>query len=139
MYERILFPHDASAAATEALTHLRAMASATGAEVLLLHVVEPTPLDLDVAGTSPDDAELSNPALEELAAELRAQGLGQVRTLVLEGPPGERIVEAARDQACDLIVIGTRGHGGVRRLVLGSVGDYVMRHADVPVLLVHAG
>jgi nucleotide-binding universal stress UspA family protein len=51
---------------------------------------------------------------------------------------GDIIVDAARAGGADLIVMGTHGRTGVRRLVLGSVAEHVLRHADCPVVSVHA-
>lgn len=52
------------------------------------------------------------------------------------GSPGERICKAADDHKADLIVMGTRGLGVLRRTILGSVSDYVVHHAEVPVTIV---
>lgn len=49
--------------------------------------------------------------------------------------PGEAIVKAAHKQHVDLIVTGTRGLGTVRRTILGSVSDYIIHHAHVPVIV----
>ena len=51
------------------------------------------------------------------------------------GSPGEVIVRVAEDENADIIVIGTRGLGVVRRTLLGSVSDYVLHHAHVPVIV----
>ncbi|XP_078487684.1 universal stress protein YxiE-like [Ciona intestinalis] len=49
--------------------------------------------------------------------------------------PGETIVKIANEEACDVIVMGTRGLGAVRRTILGSVSDYVIHHARIPVII----
>jgi len=51
-------------------------------------------------------------------------------------PVGECIVRGARDYQADLIICGTHGRRGVRRLLIGSDAEYVVRHSPVPVLLV---
>ncbi len=56
--------------------------------------------------------------------------------LLLHGDPGQEICRAAEDLDADVVVIGTRGHGGLRRAVLGSVSDHVIRNAPCPVLTV---
>lgn len=53
----------------------------------------------------------------------------------LHGPPGASIVNAAEKQNADLIVAGSRGHGSVRRTIMGSVSDYIVHHAHVPVMI----
>jgi len=61
-----------------------------------------------------------------------------VRTHVLTGRPDAEIVRFAQERGADLIVMGTRGYGGVKRLLLGSVADHVLRQATCPVLVVPA-
>ena len=57
---------------------------------------------------------------------------------MLEGLPGDRIVEEAQARKSEVVVMSTHGRSGVRRAVLGSVADHVLRHLDeVPLLLVH--
>lgn len=53
----------------------------------------------------------------------------------LNGDPGEQIVQAATKEGADFIVTGSRGRGKLRRTFLGSVSDYVVHHATVPVLV----
>ena len=53
----------------------------------------------------------------------------------LLGAPGESIVKAAEEQDVDIIVVGSRGQGTLRRTILGSISDYVIHHAHVPVLI----
>jgi len=59
-----------------------------------------------------------------------------VRFLVWEGEAGEAILDAASAEGVDMIVVGTRGRGGMERLLMGSVSEHVVRHASVPVLVV---
>jgi nucleotide-binding universal stress UspA family protein len=58
----------------------------------------------------------------------------QVTPVVVEGPPAERLLEAAT--GAELLVVGTRGRGGVKGLLLGSVGQQVVHHAHCPVVIV---
>ncbi|XP_064649043.1 universal stress protein in QAH/OAS sulfhydrylase 3'region-like isoform X2 [Lineus longissimus] len=53
------------------------------------------------------------------------------------GKPGEAILKIAEEEKANLIVLGTRGLGAVRRTILGSVSDYVLHHAHIPVLVCH--
>jgi len=76
--------------------------------------------------------------LESARANLNARGIENVDTVILEGVPGEAIVQAVLDRRCDLVVMGTHGRSGITRTVLGSVADHVVRHLrGVPVLLIH--
>ena len=75
-------------------------------------------------------------AREILEASVDALGLPEAETLICEGDPGREIVRAAVDLGARVIVVGTRGRGGVARFVLGSVSDYVVRNAPCPVVTV---
>jgi nucleotide-binding universal stress UspA family protein len=67
----------------------------------------------------------------------RAKAAGADATfLVWEGDPGDAIVAAADSEGADLIVIGSHGRSGVSRFFIGSVSDYVVRHAHCPVMVV---
>jgi nucleotide-binding universal stress UspA family protein len=56
--------------------------------------------------------------------------------LVWEGDPGDSIAAAVEAEHADLVVVGTRGRSGAERMLLGSVSDHVVRHAECPVLVV---
>lgn len=75
-------------------------------------------------------------ALAALKAELEGAGIKSVRTAIVEGHAGTAIVDAARAERADIIVMATHGRGGLGRAFLGSVADHVVRHGDCPVLLV---
>lgn len=76
--------------------------------------------------------------LAEARTALEASGLKNVTTVVLSGSPGEAIVNEVNSRQSDVVLMGTHGRSGLRRTVLGSVADHVLRHLDeVPVLLVH--
>ena len=75
--------------------------------------------------------------LERHAEQLRAKGL-RVETVLREGYPASVIEEEARDRNVDLIVIGTRGHTGLKHLLLGSVAERVVQKAPCAVLTVKA-
>jgi nucleotide-binding universal stress UspA family protein len=75
-------------------------------------------------------------AVRAIVRRARRQGI-DATFLVWEGSPGAAILSAAQAEEADLIVVGTRGHGRVGRLLLGSVSDHVVRHATCPVLVVH--
>lgn len=65
-----------------------------------------------------------------------ALGIDNVATVILRGNPGPAICEYAEEQGATVIVMGTRGHGGVKRALLGSVADHVVRNAPCPVVVV---
>jgi nucleotide-binding universal stress UspA family protein len=74
---------------------------------------------------------------EQAADWLRGQGL-TVETSVRDGEPGPAVVAEAREWGADLVVVGSRGHTGLRRLFEGSVAHYVVDHAPCPVEVIHA-
>jgi nucleotide-binding universal stress UspA family protein len=73
---------------------------------------------------------------ERVAGWLREQGL-QAEAALREGEPGRAVVEEAKEWGADLVVVGSRGHTGLRRLLEGSVSQYVVDHAHCPVEVVH--
>jgi len=129
MFERILVPLDGSETAEASLAYVELLPS----ERVRLLAVECDQVDLTAVCTAARDCKAY---LEAVAAPLREQGR-DVDTLVAFGNPAEQILALAA--AADLVVMGSHGHGGVRRFVLGSVADQVARHAPVPVMIVRGG
>ncbi len=76
-------------------------------------------------------------ALEEIEDMARDAGVAYER-VVAEGDPGEELLKLCRDPGFDLIVLGTIGKSGLKRFLLGSVAEKVVRHSHVPVLVVPA-
>ncbi|MBK6311619.1 MAG: universal stress protein [Candidatus Microthrix sp.] len=74
-------------------------------------------------------------AEEMLATAQQALGLESVEHQVLIGSPGPTVCAYAEEIGATVIVIGSRGHGGLRRAFLGSVSDHIIRHAHCPVLV----
>jgi nucleotide-binding universal stress UspA family protein len=74
-----------------------------------------------------------------LDAAVSSLGLTGVETLAVIGAPGPSLCELAVGLPASVIVLGTRGHGGLRRAVLGSVSDHVVRNAPCPVLTIGLG
>lgn len=77
------------------------------------------------------DSEARTVALE-VAASL---GVDQAHVVVLRGDPAASLVQHAEEVGASAIVMGTRGRGGLKRAVLGSVSDHVIRHAPCPVIV----
>jgi nucleotide-binding universal stress UspA family protein len=101
----------------------------------------------DVAGTgmaggllSPEaaarhDAEARREGEEVLRATCSSLGLDGAELVVLDGSAGPVLCDLAAALPADVIALGTRGHGGLRRAVLGSVSDHVVRNAPCPVVI----
>lgn len=80
-----------------------------------------------------------NAQLEDFQKYLKAKGVEvDVEGIMVNGKslPGEKICEYAEKNNFDMIVVGSRGLGNIKKYVLGSVSDYVIKHATVPVLVV---
>ena len=74
--------------------------------------------------------------LKEIQTTLKKAGIKNVTTNILEGDARDKIVSVAKKEACDLIIMSTHGRSGIRRALLGSVAEDVVRHAPCPVLLI---
>jgi nucleotide-binding universal stress UspA family protein len=133
----ILHPTDFSATSDAALVHACALAKDYGAKIVVLHVWEP----LIVMGgekypqVPPNDVEETIARLDMLPIP---DASVKVTRKVVVGEPPEEIVREAKERPCDIIVMGTHGHSGLARALLGSVAEGVLRHATCPVLTVRS-
>ena len=140
----ILATTDLSKESIAGVRYAVALAEKAGAAVALLHVAEfPTPPPMPGMRTttfSLQDSEISRRARVRLKSLARRESKGDLNlTPVLRsGNPLYGIITAARERASDLIVIGTRGYTGAKRVLLGSTAERVVRHALCPVLTVPA-
>ena len=75
--------------------------------------------------------------MERLAAQLRGTGL-TMESAIEEGSVDEKIIGYAKQHDIDLITMCTQGYGGIKRRLLGSVTDRVIRSSETPVLVLHA-
>jgi len=147
MYARILVPVDASTAAAAGLKEAVRIARYCDGRLRLLHVVDDLHFAPEAALHPTAPAAAMSTALEAgsaLLQRLRDDALreGGVVESVLVESAGRQVHEIVNDQAqawdAELLVLGTHGRRGVDRLVAGSVAEQVVRHADVPVLLVRS-
>ena len=145
MYQRILVPIDGSHTSNLGLEEAFKLARLTGAQLKLIHVVDPLTFASGFDGYaaySGDVVSLIREAGEKIVAQGRAK-------LADAGLPGEAILiettarrvsdvvdEEAKGWKADLIVIGTHGRRGVRRALMGSDAEQIARSAPAPVLLV---
>jgi nucleotide-binding universal stress UspA family protein len=118
----------------------RALATAAGARLKVIRVLEPTPPGGPTLAYQPDWAEREEERRDEAQAELDAvlADLGDVATgEVVLGNPASELAFAAND--LDLLVTGSRGYGPVMRLMLGSTSTRLVREAPCPVLVLSRG
>jgi nucleotide-binding universal stress UspA family protein len=144
MFRTVLVPLDGSWFAESALPVAARLAKAAGAKLhlVLVHVPAPALVGMgDVVLPTPElEAEMQSEErayIADTAAGISLGGGVAVEVRESDGRAGPEICEEATRIGADLVVMATHGRGGFRRLWLGSVADYVVRHMSVPVLLVH--
>lgn len=143
LYRRILVPTDGSREGRVAIEHAIELASVHDAELHGLYVVNTAsyaglPMESSWEGVDEmlrADAEDAIEAVEAVAEDSAVA----VETEIVDGTPSERIIRYAETNDCDLIVMATRGRGGIDRLLLGSVTEKVVRGSSVPVLTINVG
>ncbi len=138
---KILVPVDFSGPSQKALRYARPFAEQFGASLTLIHVMEPIyyPTDFGYVPMAPQEAEEQRLVelqrrLKQLGAELGATV--SVQTVVRVGRAWKEIVDAAKAQGTDLIIVATHGYTGLQHALLGSVAEKVVRHAPCPALVV---
>ncbi len=151
MYKKILVPIDGSKLAADALLHALDLAKTQRAEVEILHVMsitEDLPREQKTLGNKDSPPEWVKDyvtRVRENDEKMLGEALKRSKALVpgitvssklLLGRPGEVIANEAEKGGYDLIVIGSRGLGGIKELVLGSVSHEVVNKSKVPVLVV---
>jgi nucleotide-binding universal stress UspA family protein len=146
MFKHILLPTDGSDLSQKAVVQGVALAKSLGANVMALFVAPPpTPiiyrLNIPVGYAQPEDH-------QKLIDEATAKALGFVEKACMDAAVAyagfhatsdfaeDEILKAVDRHGCDLIVIGTRGHSGLRGALIGSVTQKVLHNAAVPVMVV---
>lgn len=140
---RMLVPLDGSPLSEQIIPPAVAMARLLGAEVSLVQLVEPVvlPSEFPPGITSFDPGltalmeKQAKDYLDSLAAMLRADGLRVTRASGVTPTVASGLLELAHDPAVGMVALATHGRGGLRRAVLGSVADKLIRGADRPVLV----
>jgi nucleotide-binding universal stress UspA family protein len=138
---KILVPVDFSENSRVAAQYAVDLAKLTGGDLLLFHAYglpvtaypEGFSLPAELLTTLAMDAKQ---AVQKLAKELAWDGSREIQVASEMGAPAQAIVELARTRGFDLIVMGTHGRTGLRRLLIGSVAERVVRLAHCPVLTV---
>ena len=156
MFQKILVALDMSEYGEDVLQKSLAIAKATDAKLMLLHILSPdeegTPVMTGGVGLS--YYEMIDPQYIEMYQnqwqEFATRGLDQLKTYATRaqeagvqaeftqtpGKPGRSICEQAKNWEAELIVMGRRGHSGLSELILGSVSNYVIHHAPCSVMIV---
>ena len=127
MMRKVLAALDGTKASESILPYLETMLSSQDADVTLAHAIREASAPL---------LQKANGYLNRIARGLRAKG-AVVEIRVLVGKPATTIVDLAVNGGYSLVVMCSKGKKGLRRWILGSVAEEVLRHSTVPVLIVH--
>jgi nucleotide-binding universal stress UspA family protein len=143
MFRSILVAIDGSADADRALAEAIDLAQSEHARLTLFTAVAMPPVEAYWGGGGAAAAQLAQDSETEAATILRRATEGvpddvSVSTVLSREPVRPALIEQVECGAHDLVVMGSRGRGAVRAALLGSVSHYVLHHAPVPVMIVHA-
>ncbi len=138
-WAKILCAVDFSDGSRAALEHAADLARRLGADLALIHVREAPRVSVaklvappEVVAADADELRRKLDAWREQAERIAGR---PVRMILESGSPARGIVHRAENEKCDLVVTGSHGRKGLRRLVLGSVAEHVVRHAPCAVLV----
>lgn len=143
MYNKILVPVDGSDCSNNAAFYAAGLAEKLGAELTLLHVLPPLPTYISNYSDRMESIEatlmneFTNEAQTILAKnkQIFSDKNIVVKTKLLLGNPADEICQLSAEKQYDLIVIGSRGLGGIKAYLMGSTSNRVSRHAKCPVLI----
>ncbi len=137
---RIVVGVDGSASSRAALAWAVRQAALTGATVDAVHAWQ-VPVSYGYGyGYAmilpvPDLEKIAGQVIDKAVAEVADLAPGvEIRTVIVEGNPARALLDAAKD--ADLLVVGSRGHGGFTEALLGSVSQHCVHHADCPVVVI---
>jgi universal stress protein A len=139
---RILVPVDFSEHSKKALKYAAAFGEQFGAEVLLLHIVEPIVYPVEMGFVPPEIEDVGVKMVQ--SAKERLQEIADsdlklpVKTAILvrQGTPFQQVSAVAKEKGADLIIVTTHGYTGLKHVLLGSTAERIVRHAPCPVLVV---
>ena len=162
--KKILYATDLSESAVHAFSYAVSLANLYGAGITILHVLAEFPGEEFITNMISTDTwkEIKNrhysearnqligkhrehvalkEVLEAFSEEAQAEANDQPsfmtdEILIRPGNPAEVIVDAAQEQNCDLIVMGTHGHGTFTEVFVGSTAKRVIKHSSIPVLVI---
>jgi len=138
-FKRILVATDFSDASQRVLPWAFAIARHYGAEVYLVHAIPPDarePITVDPLPKALDrDWTQAEESMRHLAGQVR-EHFREIHTLLKQGPPSVVIPSVIQSEGIDLLILGTHGRGGLKKLVLGSVAEELLRLAPCPVLTI---
>jgi len=132
--EKILVPVDGSEQSHKAVTFAADLARHYNATMYLLHVFKltiiPEGLGEYVVSDRVQLRALGDKIIAAAENDVKKHGIDRIKATVVEGDPAERIIDYAKEHDVDIIVIGSRGLGAFKGLLLGSVSNKVSHKAD---------
>ena len=143
MFEKILYPTDFSDVAKKAFQYVKQLKEADGKEVVILHVIDQSNLELlSTYSTIQDylniEKEIKEKAAEEiefLVNELKQIGF-TVKARIEKGLPFREVLRVAEEEKPSVIVVGSHGKSNLEEILIGSVSEKVVRKVKYPVLVV---
>lgn len=135
--KKMMVAYDGSAGSQKALAWAVDLAIKLKSDVVVLSVVKPpefSPSMDEVDEFYSDGERYYRPLLEKAVKYGAGEGM-VLETEILHGHPAESIVRYAYDRQADLIVMGTRGMGGFKSLIIGSVAQKVVTYSKIPVVV----
>jgi nucleotide-binding universal stress UspA family protein len=145
MYQKILIATDGSALSKKAVASGLELAALTGASIVALKVVPRYPVSYfeggaalsvnDIAGVEKQWAQAAIAMVDQVKDDAEAQGIKAKAVTVSSDFTAEAIINAAKKQKCDLIVMASHGRRGIKRLLMGSETLHVLTHSHIPVLV----
>ena len=142
-FRKILVPSDFSQASLHALHYAIDFAKRFNTQLHLLHVTEDLPVlsyvdyeGFDLSGFAARLREDAEGEFERLLRETPDLGDLQTQTAIQSGVPYMAIINEAKEEDCDLIILATHGRSGLGHFLMGSVAEKVVRNSPCPVLTV---
>ena len=140
MFSKVLVPVDGSDHSLRALDHALFLAKATGSKVAAIHVMEKPPTMYVESQKLLNDImakyKTESTKVLDRCKELAAQKGIKIETVIADGDAATNITNYAKKEGSDIIVIGNRGLGRFKEMVVGSVSNKVLHHAKCSVLIV---
>ncbi len=146
MIKKILFPTDGSECSKNAERYVIDFAQKFKSEVILLHTYEIPEVGYGHPSTVgiyhyndkmiEDITTAAKNFTDEVKVLFEAENI-PVKTILKKGNAGAEIIQALDSEDCDLVIMGSRGLGGIKSFLLGSTSNYVVHHTKKPVMLIH--
>lgn len=140
---RILYPVDFSENSYKVLPYVLSIAEKYNAQIFILHVVDDLRRYAGIHVPHPSISEIikeavtaGNKMLDQICQE-HLQSCPNFQRRLVSGDPREQILKFIDGEGIDLVIMGTHGRKGIERAIFGSVAEYVVKNAKVPVLTIN--